>query len=244
MAEMARTQDTEASETQKQQVKELVQTLETYAANIRTGFRDSYSLFNLYDYVPLSNRNSIRLVTVWGSGNTSDPLICEIREHSLDSQPLYSALSYTWGGQKSDREMIVVDSLVGQNNIVAVSKVLLTQTCEEALKEMRGRLAIDTFDIWVDSICINQQDIPEREAQVSMMDKIYSQATQVNIWLGPGTPSSDRFFQVLEALLPLWEERKKVTGQYFMCEDPPTKALIAAIPNFGQSLLRHIGRLN
>lgn len=39
--------------------------------------------------------------------------------------------------------------------------------------------------VWVDAVCINQQDIAERNAQVSLMGEIYSQASQVLVWLGP-----------------------------------------------------------
>lgn len=41
----------------------------------------------------------------------------------------------------------------------------------------------DTY-IWIDAICINQQDPDERASQVKLMDRIYSQATYTIIWLG------------------------------------------------------------
>lgn len=37
---------------------------------------------------------------------------------------------------------------------------------------------------WIDAICINQHDLQEKNEQVSVMDRIYSQATFVTIWLG------------------------------------------------------------
>jgi hypothetical protein len=39
--------------------------------------------------------------------------------------------------------------------------------------------------LWADAVCINQADIPEKNRQVAMMDRVYSQATIVRIWLGP-----------------------------------------------------------
>jgi hypothetical protein len=39
--------------------------------------------------------------------------------------------------------------------------------------------------LWADAICINQADIPEKNRQVAMMDRVYSQATIVRIWLDP-----------------------------------------------------------
>lgn len=38
--------------------------------------------------------------------------------------------------------------------------------------------------LWIDAICINQQDLQEKNEQVSVMDRIYSQAFYVTIWLG------------------------------------------------------------
>jgi hypothetical protein len=38
--------------------------------------------------------------------------------------------------------------------------------------------------IWVDAICINQENPEEREQQVQLMAKIYSKAHHVIVWLG------------------------------------------------------------
>jgi hypothetical protein len=38
--------------------------------------------------------------------------------------------------------------------------------------------------MWIDSICINQQDIAEKTRQVRLMHHIYRQAFKVTVWLG------------------------------------------------------------
>lgn len=38
--------------------------------------------------------------------------------------------------------------------------------------------------LWIDAICINQGDTKEKSLQVAVMDRIYSQATYVVLWLG------------------------------------------------------------
>jgi hypothetical protein len=38
--------------------------------------------------------------------------------------------------------------------------------------------------IWADAVCINQDDIAEKNQQVRMMDRIYQNATVVSVWLG------------------------------------------------------------
>ncbi|KAI8265390.1 Heterokaryon incompatibility protein 6, OR allele [Colletotrichum sp. SAR11_239] len=47
------------------------------------------------------------------------------------------------------------------------------------------------FKLWIDAICINQEDIAERSAQVGRMRDIYAAAWQVVIWLGPEADDSE-----------------------------------------------------
>lgn len=51
--------------------------------------------------------------------------------------------------------------------------------------------------LWVDALCINQQDPQEKTHQVQLMGKIYSLAESVLVWLGPDDKHS-RF------LMRLW----------------------------------------
>lgn len=54
--------------------------------------------------------------------------------------------------------------------------------------------------IWADAICINQNDIDEKSAQVSMMDRIYSRATFVLAWLGPDDDEVEVGLKTLKTL--------------------------------------------
>lgn len=38
--------------------------------------------------------------------------------------------------------------------------------------------------IWIDALCINQEELPEKGRQVAMMKDIYKHANEVRIWLG------------------------------------------------------------
>ncbi|KAI1640004.1 heterokaryon incompatibility protein-domain-containing protein [Biscogniauxia mediterranea] len=58
----------------------------------------------------------------------------------------------------------------------------------------------ETVPIWVDAICINQTDVDEKSAQVTMMDRVYSVATYVVAWLGPPDEHSDVGIQTLNKL--------------------------------------------
>jgi len=42
-----------------------------------------------------------------------------------------------------------------------------------------------TDTLWIDAICINQEDVEERNKQVQLMGEIYEKAGQVLIYPGP-----------------------------------------------------------
>jgi hypothetical protein len=50
----------------------------------------------------------------------------------------------------------------------------------------RLRFPNSTRILWIDAICINQDDKEERSYQVPLMGSIYSLARRVVVWLGPG----------------------------------------------------------
>jgi hypothetical protein len=84
---------------------------------------------------------------------------------------------------------------------------------------------------WIDAICINQQDVKERNQQILLMPKIYTTACRVLAWLGPcprflddtrigvavGTPRSDLSDNNWEAvLLPKIVRWYLLSRPYFM----------------------------
>ena len=54
--------------------------------------------------------------------------------------------------------------------------------------------------LWIDAICVDQQNIEERGHQVSRMADIYRVANPVIVWLGPESASSARAMAELSAL--------------------------------------------
>jgi hypothetical protein len=59
---------------------------------------------------------------------------------------------------------------------------------------------------WIDAICINQDDLDEKSAQIPLMAQIYPQAEAVNVWLGPSDKHSNRALKFIKNnVLKLWE---------------------------------------
>ncbi|KAK0670016.1 heterokaryon incompatibility protein-domain-containing protein [Cercophora samala] len=129
-----------------------------------------------YQYQPLDlSADSIRLVRLC-KGSYDEQINCELLEtyvHASEGVP-YEALSYTWGGL--DRQAFIV---VGRNWTLQVTENLYT-----ALLNLRY-LHTDRL-LWIDAICIDQNNDRERGHQVGQMRKIYQNAEEVLVWLGPG----------------------------------------------------------
>ncbi|KAH8803604.1 heterokaryon incompatibility protein-domain-containing protein, partial [Xylogone sp. PMI_703] len=90
----------------------------------------------------------------------------------------YETVSYTWGGEDGDYAL-------SQPVFIGPYWDLLfqTQNCWEMLRLFR--LQKGTRTLWIDALCINQQDIRERSEQVARMRHIYEQCSRVLVYLGP-----------------------------------------------------------
>ncbi|KAI0180994.1 heterokaryon incompatibility protein-domain-containing protein [Hypoxylon sp. FL1284] len=83
----------------------------------------------------------------------------------------YEALSYVWGASTQSHSVI----LNGKPFPV-------TDNLFAALRRLRRRDKQRV--LWIDSMCINQSNIEERNSQVQMMGRIYNSAGSVIVWLG------------------------------------------------------------
>lgn len=88
----------------------------------------------------------------------------------------YEALSWRWGNEQAGEYAIMI--LKGKDHF----RKRVSRTLGLALKYLRYRA--HPRILWIDAICINQGDHEERSVQVAMMDRLYTGATQVAIWLG------------------------------------------------------------
>ncbi|KAF5703459.1 heterokaryon incompatibility het-6 [Fusarium globosum] len=139
-------------------------------------------LQSLYAENILHKDDSFRLVSLQpGRGGT--PLTLRLLNTKLcESQP-YEAVSYVWGDVK---ELVSINV---QGHEDTVTQALVSQNCHAALSSFRDpdspRL------LWIDSICIDQDSAIEKNHQLSLMSRIYRNASQVLVFLGQGTPDSD-----------------------------------------------------
>ncbi|KAI1335651.1 heterokaryon incompatibility protein-domain-containing protein [Xylariaceae sp. FL0016] len=92
----------------------------------------------------------------------------------------FVALSYSWGPPTPVHRITLDDCsfFVGANLFQALLHIRLHERIREG------------FRLWIDAICINQNDVAERSAQVGRMKDIYTAAWHVVIWLGPEADNS------------------------------------------------------
>ncbi|KAN0091834.1 Heterokaryon incompatibility protein (HET) domain containing protein [Hyaloscypha variabilis] len=140
-----------------------------------------------FDYEVLDLPDDIRVLELEG-GPANDPLHATLQRRQLRNFAHYEALSYTWA-----------DHDAGQKGETSGSEVIylgyfwdvfyITSNCAKALR--RVRYPNRSRSIWVDSICINQDNNDECSHQVQLMRRIYANAWSVIVYLGAASEDSD-----------------------------------------------------
>ncbi|KAI7156158.1 hypothetical protein KC349_g6474 [Hortaea werneckii] len=141
-------------------------------------------------YRPLNKESlEIRLLTIYPATNSSElPVQCSLSHANLGKapKPKYETISYTWG-RSQERKTIVVDDL----------SLEVPVSAERAIRRMRH--PDQSRVVWIDAICINQDDINEKNRQVEIMAEIYSNTSQGLIWLGEVDDSTGKALQSINA---------------------------------------------
>ncbi|KAK4204590.1 heterokaryon incompatibility protein-domain-containing protein [Triangularia verruculosa] len=178
-----------------------------------------------YQYRPLSSmQRRIRLLRLEGGGHGNPEISCELFEADFDrklgvqitpphDQPKtlsasgssnstavtlrrleYEALSWCWGVENKDFGIRVKKD--GKTFRLPVTRELAL-----ALKYLR-RTNHDRI-LWIDAICIDQENHEERNHQVQMMSLIYTSAIQVCVWLGEDNDDSATAISFIREIMQL-----------------------------------------
>jgi hypothetical protein len=141
---------------------------------------------NRYRYDKLSNEDgSFRLLEIQPASNIDALIECRLHAAHIErARNKFEALSYQWGAP--GRGLVI--SLDGQEFRIQRNLWLF-------LRQLRR---YNHLFVWVDAICINQNDILERGSQVQLMNRIYPSASRVLVWLGDGADDSDPAFHFLQ----------------------------------------------
>ncbi|PQE21359.1 Heterokaryon incompatibility 6 OR allele protein [Rutstroemia sp. NJR-2017a BBW] len=151
---------------------------------------------------PLDSRKKEIRILILEPSSTGHPIKCSTKVVSLLSEPQYEALSYVWG-DVSIRGIIVLDGC----------PFLVTKNLALALHHLR--LPDKPRRLWVDAVCINQNDVKERNEQVAMMGEVYVHAKPVVIFLGEAYEDSDEVLGFISTVSEEAEITEETSVRFF-----------------------------
>ncbi|KAH7471288.1 hypothetical protein FOMA001_g13317 [Fusarium oxysporum f. sp. matthiolae] len=128
----------------------------------------------IYDGLALG-LGKIRLLKLQHVDDDSTPLggsleVADVDDLKLDNG--FWAISYAWGHGPEGLSTFTTEK----------GKVPITESLASCLICLR-RKRVDAY-IWVDALCINQQDSDEKSIQVRRLGSLYKKAARVIVWLG------------------------------------------------------------
>ncbi|CAK7225706.1 hypothetical protein SBRCBS47491_005980 [Sporothrix bragantina] len=143
------------------------------------------------------SRNEFRLLRLRPAASLDAPLRIRLFHANLDDAPEYEALSYVWGKQWGQFTVHVEDDYAvdsDDGDLAGLTTLPITPNLDMALRHLRYRIKTSADGsaavphdriLWVDALCINQQDPVERSRQVQQMRRIYELCVADVAWLGP-----------------------------------------------------------
>ena len=142
----------------------------------RKGRKPKASADNPFAYAALDHgRSEFRTLALSPARHKEDDVHCTLNVATLTDerrhQAEYEALSYVWGDAGGSRCIHVNDHAFP-----------VTPNLDIALRYLRS--ATETRMLWIDAICIDQNNATEKACLVGMMREIYAQASRVLVWLG------------------------------------------------------------
>jgi hypothetical protein len=148
-----------------------------------------------FTYTPLTDNDKIRILRLH-EGHGSAELVGELITLKQGEKVEYEALSYWWGRKEAGRHLVL------KKDNRRYSLPILPEL-EDALMQLR--LRDQPRNLWVDAICIHQNDSAEKNSQIPKMAEIYSEATNVCVWLGIEENNSDKALKFIDRVLNLDE---------------------------------------
>ncbi|KAM3079861.1 hypothetical protein ACMFMF_003282 [Clarireedia jacksonii] len=172
-----------------------------------------------FTYLPLDYvMNEFRVLELWGSGNSSDPLKGMLAYTTRHEDIPYACLSYTWEEEEPTDEI----SLVGQPFWIRKNLATFLRTVRrENVK----------FVMWIDAICIDQNNVAERNRQLPRMIDIYAAADLVISWVGESNEASEIAIDLIPELqMPILQHKRDGTWDVKDSETFPRR--LAALYRF------------
>lgn len=150
------------------------------------------SISRLHSYQSLET-NEIRIISLH-PGRDPEPIRCSLRNVHLGDRVSYESVSYCWGLNKPEAEVVCDDGVIPiTKNLYALIRRLRRQD--------------DARNLWVDAMAIDQANVEERSQQVTLMKDIFQLSRCTVVWLGEEAQNSHLAMRLLRHLAQTAEER-------------------------------------
>ena len=179
-------------------------------------------------YKPLdASRHEVRLLRFSSALRHPEKIELVFDYVFLDDNPVFDALSYTWGSDERQRNpdgglisptpkprLVTIEGVIIEvtSNLFGALENLRNQA-DLPLSEANSPLSEPRFTystrLWVDALCINQEDVSERNQQVAQMRYVYEKAACVLVW--PSIPTSEGQKELAAFLCSLGDDATRVS---------------------------------
>jgi hypothetical protein len=171
----------------------------TYIDRLKLHYAPSSKQFFMADrffYSPIPV-DSIRLITLqrqteFGRISYAHGLLrpaCTMSVVRLEDSPKFVAVSYAWGASTK------VNWIRCNRSCLPVTKSVF-----DLLTDLGNPKLGTELPLWIDAICINQDDDAELAVQIRKMNWVYSQADEVIVWLGSTTRQGNEAMEIIPKL--------------------------------------------
>jgi hypothetical protein len=163
----------------------------------------------IFTYTPLPDTDTtgqqaaahIRLIEVHDC--EPDDLVIRVSIHvtSVEDAPTYQAVSYTWGDENVQEHIHAMHASSLSRTALAPSVtndgfMTVRKNCADVLRQIRHFKTSKYY--WIDAICIDQQNVPEKNVQVGRMGATFKQADCVLACIGMHDQSSQLIVSMFE----------------------------------------------
>lgn len=134
----------------------------------------------VYKYEPLREADEIRLLHL-RRGKSGDIFRADLKTVRIRGSHDYDAISYTWADENGDTTKCCSLKIGSPGALLPI-----TRSCDSVLRQVHKR----TSWIWIDAVCVNQEDVEERGKQVDLMPLIYKGASRTFACVGEASEDS------------------------------------------------------
>ncbi|KAK2601456.1 hypothetical protein N8I77_010904 [Diaporthe amygdali] len=134
-------------------------------------------------YDPISPKGHIRILLLH-QGKFHDPIRADLTVVNLSDKPSFDAVSYCWADEFRNATKCCEAFING-----SIVPFPITRNCQAALRRIRKTDQVTR--LWIDAICINQDNSKEKGHQVDLMPQIYSSARRTYVFLGEGEAGAE-----------------------------------------------------